>query len=91
MAEDNGRCDASMADLAKKLGQYTINVKEVLNGIATAIETFATKLAEVASSEFMKDFSNVLLEIGKDIQEARENPNSVFNYSKYEKNLDDMH
>ena len=91
MEEDNERYEPSIGELAKMLGQFTINAKEVLNGIATAIGTFATKLAEVASSEFMKGFSNVLLEIGKDIQEARENPNSVFNYSKYEKSLDDMH
>lgn len=88
---DNERYEVSINNLTQRCGKVPDNAKEVINGIATVVGMFASKLIEVAPSGFMKRFSNVLLEIVKDIQEARENPNSVFNYSKYEKSLDDMH
>lgn len=71
-----------------ELGQV---VKEVLNGLSNALREYANKTIKMVSGEFMKSFSGILLEISKDIQRAKENPNSLFNYSKYEKRLNEMH
>lgn len=63
LVEDNEGNECSINALSQKWGQVTGNVKEVINGIATVIGMLTSKLVEVASSEFMKGFSNVLLEI----------------------------
>ena len=84
MAEDEKQNESSINILARRLGELSAGMNEIINGITKTVQTYASKLVEIASSEFMKDFSSVLQEIGKDILEASNNPNSVFNYSKYE-------
>lgn len=91
MAEDEKQNESSINILARRLGELSAGMNEIINGITKTVQTYASKLVEIASSEFMKDFSSVLQEIGKDILEASNNPNSVFNYSKYENRLNDFH
>lgn len=91
MSEGKKQNESSINILARRLGELNTGINEIVSGITKTVQTYAGKFMEITTSEFMKNFSSVLQEIGKDILEASNNPNSVFNYSKYEKRLDDMH
>lgn len=91
MEEEKKQSEPPINILARRLGELSTGMNEIINGITKIVQTFASKLVEITTSEFMKSFSSVLQEIDKDILEASNNPNSVFNYNKYEKRLNDWH
>lgn len=73
------------------MGGKSMDISNIAKGCVALVQAFANKMVEVISSEFMKKISEVWSEIGEDIRQASVDPNSVFNYSKYEKRLNEMH
>lgn len=51
-------------------------------------EKFITKINMVMATEYMRDFFAALQQFSLDIEN---NPDSYFNYMRYQKNLDNMH
>lgn len=91
MGETKGKNEGKITILAQHLDELSVGISKIQNGILHTAQVLMERFIEVVSSEFMQGFKNVLSEIGKDILEASKNPNSVFNYSKYEKRLNEVH
>lgn len=74
----------SIANMLSAFADISRKLEEMMKPVFESLANFSKMVSEIIPTNFMKSFSDML-------QEINENPDSVFNYYKYENHLDNFH
>lgn len=77
----------------KPIIDYTMmaSVRETVSTFANMAQEMVASVVQAATSVYMKSIKEAFADLGKVITEARENPDSYFNFHDYQKKLDAFH
>lgn len=89
--EQMKRALTNAIEISNAVNKMTGNISRSILKVAGTIGQIFSQVSKIISTEFMTGFSNALRNFAIDIEEAKNNPNSYFNYMKYQKDLDDVH
>lgn len=67
------------------------SVRETISTFASMAQEMVASVVQAATSVYTQSIKEAFADIGKIIAEARENPNSYFNFHEYQKKLDIFH
>ncbi|MBR4861249.1 MAG: hypothetical protein IKU09_03500 [Firmicutes bacterium] len=82
---------ATAAELSKVANRITNNISQSLLNMIENLKPVINQVSKIMATEFMTGFSNALRNYAEQVQHAKNNPNSYFNYMHYQNDLDNMH